>query len=364
MSTETLKTPLYALHQEWGGKMVEFAGYSMPVSYAGAGGMAEHHHTRESASLFDVSHMGQIIVPAAGAAALSSLVPADIGAIPVGASKYTLLMHEGGGVIDDCIISNDGDRGFYIVLNASRKAVDIPLIRAALPSDSPLTELDTHALIALQGPKAVEIVAIAAPAVAALSFMRGQWCQIAGADCRVARCGYTGEDGVEIAIPMAAVDTVIQSLMRSDTVKPAGLGARDSLRLEAGLCLYGNELNESTSPIEAGLLWSIPKSRRTGEGYLGGDTIRRHIEEGPPRKLVGLLPEGRTPVRSGAPLSIDGQPVGEVTSGLHSPTLGVPIALGYVESPHAGQPVTATVRDKPILCQPSALPFVPHRYQR
>lgn len=359
-----MQTPLHSLHTELGGKMVEFAGYSLPVFYAGAGILAEHRQTRARASLFDVSHMGQVVIAAGGCDALSALVPAALSAVAPGRAKYTLLTNANGGVIDDCIVSNDGERGWFVVLNASRKETDIAHIRAALPDASLLVEYAERGLLAVQGPAAALAVGALFPPAAELKFMSAVWCDFGGEECRIARCGYTGEDGFEISVPAAVAEKLAKTLLDNPAVALAGLGARDSLRLEAGLCLYGDELDEETSPIEAGLLWTISKSRRVDGGYPGAAIIERHINEGAPRRLIGLLPEGRAPVRRGASLSAGGETVGRVTSGVYSPTLDAPIALAYVRAESGDGVLSADVRGKAIACQQTRPPFVPHNYVR
>lgn len=369
-----LKTPLYDLHCRHDGKMVDFAGYLLPLSYAGGGLLAEHLHTREAASLFDVSHMGQVVIAndAAATAALAQLVPANVEAIPAGSAKYTVLTTPEGGVIDDCIITNDGDDGWFVVINASRKAVDLAHLRAALSAagaGDALREIDDHALLAVQGPQAAALVAALfpdSPEIPALKFMQCAHADSPFGRCRVSRCGYTGEDGFEISVPAGNSTALAEALLAGGVCKPAGLGARDSLRLEAGLCLYGNELDEATSPIEAGLLWAIPKSRRGADAaYPGAAAIAAQIADGAPRRLVGLLPQSKTPVRGGAPLQHDGSEVGRVTSGVHSPTLSAPVAIALVAAQvPADATLSATVRGRDIPCQQTALPFVPHNYYR
>ena len=363
-SSASLQTPLHALHVELGGKMVEFADYSLPVFYAGLGMLAEHRQTRTKASLFDVSHMGQVVIAAGGTEALGACVPADLSTIAAGRAKYTFLTNASGGVIDDCIVSNDGERGWFVVLNASRKEVDIAHLLAALPDSSLMSEYTDRALLAVQGPAAVALIGALFPQAAELKFMSAIWADWQGNDCRIARCGYTGEDGFEISVPAACAEKLSRTLLDNPALAPAGLGARDSLRLEAALCLYGNELTETTSPIEAGLLWTIPKARRVSGGYPGADVIASHINDGAPRRLIGLLPEGRSPVRQGAKLSLDGGEVGEVTSGVYSPTLDAPIALAYVRADIGDGVLAADVRGKLIACQQTRLPFVPHNYMR
>ena len=362
--SEIASTPLNNLHAEWGGKMTDFAGYRLPLSFAGGGFIAEHLHTRQNASLFDVSHMGQAIIAADAAAALSRLGPADVARIPVGGSKYTVLTLPNGGVMDDLIIGNDGERGFFLVFNAANKTRVLTHLRQHLPP-SALQELDGRALVALQGPHAAAAVAAVAPDVLSLSFMHTTWFDFGGADCRVMRGGYTGEDGFEFSLPAAAAEDFARRLTADDQVKPAGLGARDSLRLEAGLCLHGHELDDNTSPIEAGLLWAIPPHRRSGGDYPGAEIIARQIAEGAPRRLVGLLPGGKKIARHGACLqNAAGKTIGQVTSGLHSPSLQTAIALGYVLADAASQAITAEVRGEWTPCTTVKLPFIAHNYHR
>lgn len=365
-------TPLHDLHRELGGKLVDFAGWLLPLSYAGGGLIAEHAHTRTAASLFDVSHMGQLTLrrSAAAAQALAALMPANPAAIPENGAKYTLLTTPTGGVIDDCIVTSDGADGWYIVVNASRKAIDIPHLRAALEQAQcadPLIEHSDSALLAIQGPAAADITAALFPAAAALRFMQSiRQTHPEFGPCRLSRCGYTGEDGFELSVPAAGAAALARRLLSHSNCKPAGLGARDSLRIEAGLCLYGNELNENTTPIEAGLKWTIPKSRRGSDGnYLGAAAIADQINGGAPRRLAALLPQSKTPVRAGAALLRGGVPAGAVTSGVYSPTLKTPIALAYLDAqtPEDAE-LTAVVRGQEIACRQTALPFVPHRYRR
>jgi aminomethyltransferase len=348
--------------------MTDFSGYSLPLSYAGGGFIAEHIHTRTQASLFDASHMGQLTVSGSNAAeTLSKLTPADVSHIAVGTTKYAVLTSDCGGVLDDFIIGNDGDRGFFIVFNASRKAVDIAHLRKHLPASCTITEMSTWALLALQGPQAAAVMETISATAVTLNFMHAGWFNIDGVECRITRGGYTGEDGFEISIPAKAAVNIASQLAAHPAVKPAGLGARDSLRLEAGLCLYGHELTENITPIEAGLLWSIPKHRREGGDYAGADIITQQIANGPSRSLVGLRPQGKKVVRAGAKLrSTTGEDIGAVTSGLHGPSLQFAIALGFVKTPYAatGGIITAEVRGEWINCEVVKLPFVSHQYRR
>jgi aminomethyltransferase len=354
--------------------MVPFAGYEMPVQYRD-GIIAEHRWTRESAGLFDVSHMGQAFLTgpdrATTIAALERLVPGDIAGLELGRMRYTQLTNPGGGVIDDLMVirsrSPADDASLGLVVNASRKAADHEWIAANLPPGVKLVAAEDRGLLALQGPKAAEVLARHAPKSATLAFMSGTSAEFDGIDCHISRSGYTGEDGFEISVPASRIRGVAQALLGHQEVKPIGLGARDSLRLEAGLCLYGHELDETTSPVEAGLVWSIGKRRRSDGGFIGFERIERELREGPKRKLVGIRPEGRGPAREGAEIFSPGRErVGKVTSGLFSPTIGGPISLGYVETAFAkpGTALSLMVREKPIAAKTVALPFVAHRYKR
>lgn len=362
-------TPLYDLHCARGGKMIDFAGTMLPLSYAGGGLLAEHQHTRAAASLFDVSHMGQVCIPAGddATAALQGLTPADLTTLPAGAARYAVLTNRSGGVVDDCIITNAGAAGWFIVINAARKTADLALLRRALQAvQVEMTELREHALLAVQGPAAAQVVGNLFPAAGELAFMHSAQMETAFGLCRISRCGYTGEDGFEISLPAAQATPLAEALLADGVCKPAGLGARDSLRIEAGLCLYGNELSEDISPIEANLLWTIPKSRRHAQAnYPGAAHLAAQISDGAPRRLVGLLPQGKTPVRRGAILMHNGETVGSVSSGVHSPTLSAPIALALVQrNVPADAELTADVRGRALPCTQTTLPFVPHRYHR
>ena len=358
--------------------MVDFAGALLPLSYAGGGLLAEHLHTRAAASLFDVSHMGQVMVSGGDAAvcALESITPAALAHLPAGGAKYAVLTNSEGGVVDDCIITNAGEGNWFVVINASRKAADIPLLRDALArtdAGAQMTELNEHALLAVQGPAAAQVVGEIFPAAGALAFMQSATARSNFGDfgdCRISRCGYTGEDGFEISLPAAgaAAAALAEALLTAagGVCKPAGLGARDSLRIEAGLCLYGSELDEATSPVEANLLWTIPKSRRSAKStYPGAAQIAAQIEHGAPRRLTGILPQSKTPVRAGATLTHNGNEVGRVTSGVHSPTLSAPVALALVQRDlPADAELAVDVRGRAIICAQTALPFVPHRTHR
>jgi aminomethyltransferase len=364
--TPLLETPLASLHRELGGRMVPFAGYAMPVQYP-AGIMAEHLHCRAAASLFDVSHMGQAeLLGEDAAAALEALTPADVQGLKPGRQRYGLLMTGQGGIFDDFMVANLGDR-LFLVVNASRKSEDFAQIEAALPSGVTLRKLPDRALVALQGPRAVAGIAILAPGIAALPFMGIGSFDIAGTPAIVSRSGYTGEDGVEISVPAGRADAFCRALLALPGVQPAGLGARDSLRLEAGLCLYGNDIDESTSPVEANLVWTIGKRRRTEWSFRGADRVRHDLDNGTKRLRVGIRPEGRQPARGHTPVHAPGGAlIGEITSGGFGPSVNGPVAMGYVAREHAadGTPLELMVRGKPIPARVAPMPFTPHRYAR
>jgi len=363
--SELRSTPLDTLHRELGARMVPFAGWSLPLQYEGI--TKEHLWCRAHAALFDVSHMGQIAVRGEDAArALERLVPSDLLALAPGRSRYSVLTNERGGVIDDLILANDGPRGWFLVVNAARREVDLAHLRAHLP-DLGVELCEDRALLALQGPEAEAVLAAHVPGVRGLSFMDAGWFAWEGREVRISRSGYTGEDGFEISCPADAAVAFARILLADPRVRPAGLGARDTLRLEAGLCLYGHELDEETTPVEAGLSWIIGQRRREERGFPGAEVILRQLREGPPRRLVGLRPEGRVPVREGTPLSTPaGGSAGRVTSGTFGPTVGAPIAMGYVEGRLAGPGtrLCAEVRGRRLELSVAPLPFVPHRYRR
>ncbi len=368
-NTPLHRTPLFDLHLELGGKMVPFAGYEMPVQYKD-GILKEHLHTRASAGLFDVSHMGQVMLRGEGAAWLESLVPTDIQGLAAGQQRYTVLTNQDGGAIDDLMVANLGD-ALFLVINAGCKDKDIAHLRAHLPAGLSLEVQSDRALLALQGPAAAAVMARLAPAASALKFMQVAAMDVNGAACIVSRSGYTGEDGFEISVPADQARTLAEALLAQAEVAPVGLGARDSLRLEAGLCLYGHELDESVSPIEAGLNWIMAKVRRPGGeragGYPGAARIERELSEGPSRRRVGLKAIGRAPVRDGAELqTLEGDAVGYVTSGGFGPTVNGPIAIAYVTPAHAapGTRLNALVRGKPQEMEVVAMPFVAQRYYR
>jgi aminomethyltransferase len=359
-------TPLHDLHLELRGKLVDFAGWSLPVHYP-AGIMTEHRHCRTAAALFDVSHMAQVLIHGDGAAtAFERLVPGDIAGLDQGRLRYTVFTNEQGGVLDD-LIAGPVAEGLFVVANAACRDADLAHMRQALEPAHRVEELTRRALLALQGPGAAAVLARLCPAARDLAFMKTSTAAVAGVPCRIARSGYTGEDGFEISLAAEDADRLARRLLEEPEVAPAGLGARDSLRLEAGLCLYGHELTPETTPIEAGLAWTIAKRRRRDADFPGAEVILRQLEDGPLRKLVGIRPEGRAPAREGTEIQ-DGQGdrIGEVTSGGFGPTVGGPIALGYVSTGQAA-PATAvrlSIRGKPHPAEVVDLPFVPHRYQR
>jgi len=354
LKTPLLKTPLDALHRRLGGRMVPFAGYEMPVQYEGI--MAEHLACRSGAVLFDVSHMGQ--AEFFDPAAFEKLVPGDILGLQPGRQRYTFLVNRDGGIIDDLMVANLGNR-FQLVLNASRKRVDLDHLAA---NGVAVTALPDRVLLAVQGPQAAEVL----PEAAALKFMAAAELGIGGIACIVTRSGYTGEDGFEIGCAAEAGTRLAETLLARGAI-PAGLGARDSLRLEAGLCLYGNDLDETTNPIAANLTWAIGKRRKISWDFLGGELVRDALENGTPEKLVGIRIESRAPARAGCVIrSTEGEAIGRVTSGSFGPSVNAPVALGYVRADHAGDDtrLDLMVRDKPIPGFVSPLPFIPHRYIR
>jgi glycine cleavage system T protein (aminomethyltransferase) len=369
-ATELLKTPLYALHLELGAKMVAFAGYDMPVNYPG-GIIAEHRHCRESASLFDVSHMGQLrLVGDDAAAALESLVPVDVVDLAVGKQRYALFTNASGGILDDLMITRRED-DLFLVVNAACKDADTRHLITNIAHRCTVQPLPERGLLALQGPKAVTALSRLDAGVARLTFMTGGAFTLAGIDCFVTRSGYTGEDGFEISVPAEDAEELARALLAQPEVRPAGLGARDTLRLEAGLCLYGHDINETTTPVEAGLTWAIQKVRRAGGaragGYPGSRVIDAQLASGPAVKRVGLLGLERVPVREGAKIhDSHGHPLGHVTSGTLAPTVGQPIAMAYLAANHAlpSHEVYADVRGKQQPMRVHAMPFTPHRYHR
>ena len=358
-------TPLDALHRRLGGRMVPFAGYELPVHYP-AGVMAEHIQCRERAALFDVSHMGQISLHGAeAAAALESLVPGDMVGIKPGRQRYTLFLDEAGGILDDLMVANHGD-SLLLIVNASRKDADAQHLATRIPQIA-AERHDDRALLALQGPAAVAVMARLSPEAAALPFMGVARLAVAGIPVWISRSGYTGEDGFEISVPSADAEAFADKLLAEPEVAPAGLGARDSLRLEAGLCLYGNDIDELTTPVEANLNWTVAKRRRQEANFPGAVPILDQLAHGPTRLRVGIRPDGRAPARAETGIAaLDGTGAGEITSGGFGPTAGGPVAMGYVRRDLAadGTPLSLLVRGKQLPARVAALPFVPHRYAR
>jgi aminomethyltransferase len=357
------RTPLYDLHKSLGAKMVPFAGYDMPVQFPG-GIIAEHLHTRAAASLFDVSHMGQVRLDGeARVAALEALVPGDIAGLAAGRMRYTVLTNEAGGIRDDLMVTNRGDH-LMLVVNAACKADDIAHLSRHMAGVRPLPE---RALLALQGPAAAIVMARLAPGLAALPFMSAADARVAGIPCVAARSGYTGEDGFEISVDGKDAERLAQKLLGEPEVKPAGLGARDTLRLEAGLCLWGHDIDEATTPVEAGLAWTIAKRRRETGGYPGAARIARELAAGPARLRVGIKPADKAPAREETQVTApDGRAIGRITSGGFGPSVGAPVAMGYVEAPFAapGTALDLMVRGTARAARVAPLPFVPHRYRR
>lgn len=369
-ATELLKTPLYALHLELGAKMVPFAGYEMPVNFPG-GIIAEHRQCRESAALFDVSHMGQLrLVGDDAAAALESLVPVDVVDLAPGKQRYAFFTNASGGILDDLMITRR-EKDLFVVVNAACKDADIKHLYTHIGHRCQIQPLPERALLALQGPKAVTALSRLNEGVAQLVFMTGAHFSLAGTECFVTRSGYTGEDGFEISVAAEDAEVLARALLTEPEVKPAGLGARDTLRLEAGLCLYGHDINTTTTPAEAALTWAIQKVRRPGGaragGYPGASVIAAQLATGPVTKRVGLLGLERVPVREGAKLvDAQGHTLGHVTSGTLSPTVNQPIAMAYLAANHAlpSHEVYAEVRGKRQPMRVAPMPFTPHRYHR
>src|SRR5436190_5709851 len=359
------KLPLDEWHRAKGGRMVPFAGYEMPVQYEGI--IAEHNWTREHAGLFDVSHMGQLLIHGRGAdAALEKLLPGDLQALADMKPKYSLLLEENGGIVDDLMATRLGD-DFYVVVNGATKHGDIDYMRQRLPATIVVDHMKEQALLALQGPRAAEVLETVVPGVSDLSFMQAAPFRALGEQLWISRSGYTGEDGFEISVPAAGAAELADAIVAHDAARPIGLGARDSLRLEAGLPLYGHDIDRETTPVMAGLNFAINKRRRAEGGFAGALRILAELENGPPQKRVGFDVDGRQPVREGA-LVLDGEgnELGRITSGGFSPSLQRPIAMGYVAS-HLAEPgsqLKLEQRGKLFDARVAALPFVPHRYHR
>ena len=367
MSEETLqRTPLYEAHKALGAKLVPFAGYEMPVQYP-TGILAEHKWTRESAGLFDVSHMGQCSIFGSSfeetAAALERLVPADVMGLASNQQRYTQFLNEDGGTLDDLMITRQPEGDIDLIVNAGRKDDDFAHIKKHLSAECELQHWDDLALLSLQGPKAEAVL----QELAELKFMHSTQTKIGDIGVQVSRSGYTGEDGFEISVHNEHVEELWNFLLHDERVKPIGLGARDSLRLEAGLCLYGHELNDTISPIEAGLQWSIAKRRRTEGGFIGAHRVQRELLGGVSRKRVGIKPEGRAPDREGTEIHDEsGRKIGVVTSGGFGPTVNGPVAMGYVETAYAAldTKVHLLVRGTPMPAIIVKLPFVPNNFKR
>ncbi|WP_138380794.1 glycine cleavage system aminomethyltransferase GcvT [Luteithermobacter gelatinilyticus] len=369
--TDLKKTPLFSLHEELGAKMVPFAGYAMPVQYP-LGVMKEHLHTRAAAGLFDVSHMGQVVIRGENADAwMETLVPGNITALKPGRLRYTQFTNDEGGILDDLMVTKRED-DLFLVVNAACKEQDIAHLKAHLPKGFTLTELDDRALVALQGPKAAEVMARFVPDAADMPFMSYMEKDIESVPCYISRCGYTGEDGFEISIPADQAEMLCRRLLAEPEVEAIGLGARDSLRLESGLCLYGHDITTDTTPVEADLVFSIAKRHKdqTGDegGFPGDHIILEQLRTGRiARKRVGILPEGRAPAREGTEILNDhDEVIGHITSGGFGPTLGGPVAMGYVKADYAtsGQPVFLLVRGKKLPAHVADMPFVEQRYYR
>ncbi len=366
-SATLARTPLHALHLELGAKMVPFAGYDMPVQYPD-GILKEHLHSRAAAGLFDVSHMGQAEIAGGDpVAALEALVPGDVAALAPGRMRYTVLTDDAGGILDDLMVTAAGEGRLIVVLNAARKAADLKHLSADLAGGTHIHPLDDRALLALQGPAAAAVMARLAPGTERLRFMSAAVAEVVGISCLVSRSGYTGEDGFEISVPAARAEDLARALLAAPEVRPIGLGARDTLRLEAGLCLYGHDIDTATSPVEAGLAWTISRRRREEGDFPGAARILRELAEGPARVRVGIRPEGRAPAREGTAVrDAMGVAVGAVTSGGFGPSVGGPVAMGYVARAAAtpGTALFLDVRGKALPARVAPLPFVPHRYHK
>jgi aminomethyltransferase len=365
-----VRTPLFDLHVELGGKMVPFAGYELPVQYSG-GIIHEHVHTRTAAGLFDVSHMGQVRMSGAGAAAaLEQLAPVDAQGLAQNHMSYALFTDDNGGILDDFMVSR-ADGGFFLVVNAACKNEDSERLRARSGPDCAVEDLSDRALLALQGPAAAQVMARVSPDATELAFMTAGEFDLTGVKCLVSRSGYTGEDGFEISLPAEHAEALARRLLAEEEVAPVGLGARDTLRLEAGLRLYGQDLGPETTPVQAGLVWTLSRARRPGGeragGFPGAEVVFHELANGAARRFVGFLPEGRAPVRSGTRLTdAEDRDIGTVTSGGFGPTLGGPLAMGYVSSEHRkpNTPIRAIVRGKPLPGRVVKLPFVERNYHR
>jgi len=364
-----LKTPLWALHREMGGKMVGFAGYDMPVQYDGMGVLKEHLHTRSHAGLFDVSHMGQALLTGATdpAAALEKIVPGDIAGLEPWKMRYTVLLNDEGGIIDDLMVTRWDDKTLFLIVNAACKDKDCAYIQKMAGSLAKLQYLPDRALLALQGPEAEAVLSRLLPLAAAMKFMTSTKVRYEGHELYLSRSGYTGEDGYEISVPASFAEAFAYALLSHGEVKWIGLGARDSLRLEAGLCLYGHDLDEQTTPVEANLKWVVQKRRREEKGFAGADKIIGQLKNGTARLRVGIKPEGKAPLREGTELfAADGRKVGIITSGGYGPSVDGPVAMGYVETAFSAVDtrLQAMLRGSSRPCEVAALPFIKPNYRR
>ena len=375
MTQSLRKTPLNALHREFGAKLTEFAGYEMPVQYR-LGILGEHQHTRKKAGLFDVSHMGQVILSGQSyeetALALEKVLPMDVLGLEIGRQRYGFLTTDEGGILDDLMFSNRGDH-IFVVLNAACKDSDIKYLRSLLEPNISIKEIESRALIALQGPASEAVLGKYHPQIKNMKFMDVETLTIDGAECWISRSGYTGEDGFEISIPAEAAEPITRSILSNQNVEFIGLGARDSLRLEAGLCLYGHDIDQATTPVEASLTWAIQKARRSNgsraSGFIGSEIILKQLAGGTNKKRVGLLPQTRAPMREGVEIfatETSKEAIGKITSGGYGPTVGYPIAMGYINSEYANSEddLFGELRGKRVPVKVSNLPFVPPNFKR
>ena len=375
MTQSLRKTPLNALHREFGAKLTEFAGYEMPVQY-GLGILGEHQHTRKKAGLFDVSHMGQVILSGQSyeetALSLEKVLPMDVLGLEIGRQRYGFLTNDDGGILDDLMFSNRGDH-IFVVLNAACKDSDIKYLRSLLEPNISIKEIENRALIALQGPASEAVLGKCHPQIKNMKFMDVETLPIDGSECWISRSGYTGEDGFEISIPAKAAEPITRSILSNQNVEFIGLGARDSLRLEAGLCLYGHDIDQATTPVEASLTWAIQKARRSNgsraSGFIGSEIILKQLAGGTNKKRVGLLPQTRAPMREGVEIfatETSKEAIGKITSGGYGPTVGYPIAMGYINSEYANSEddLFGELRGKRVPVKVSNLPFVPLNFKR
>ena len=375
MTQSLRKTPLNALHREFGAKLTEFAGYEMPVQY-GLGILGEHQHTRKKAGLFDVSHMGQVILSGQSyeetALALEKVLPMDVLGLEIGRQRYGFLTTDEGGILDDLMFSNRGDH-IFVVLNAACKDSDIKYLRSLLEPNISIKEIESRALIALQGPASEAVLGKYHPQIKNMKFMDVETLTIDGAECWISRSGYTGEDGFEISIPAEAAEPITRSILSNQNVEFIGLGARDSLRLEAGLCLYGHDIDQATTPVEASLTWAIQKARRSNgsraSGFIGSEIILKQLAGGTNKKRVGFLPQTRAPMREGVEIfatETSKEAIGKITSGGYGPTVGYPIAMGYINSEYANSEddLFGELRGKRLPVKISKMPFVPLNFKR